>query len=163
MSLPDGWSRAVDPGTSLPYYHNARRGVTSWDAPGAPRGSAELMSAIARSKVLAEFEHPSSKRGRPNGAGKVRDVHGGDPPGRGGGDPPGRGGGDPPGRGGRMPGDPHGGEQSSPSTAPRKRTETTEDDETGDPKRNKGAELAEALATSIHSESIVSLRERRWP
>ena len=132
MSLPDGWSRAVDPGTSLPYYHNARRGVTSWDAPGAPRGSAELMSAIARSKVLAEFEHPSSKRGRPNGAGKVRDVHGGDPPGRGGGDPPGR--------GGRMPGDPHGGEQSSPSTAPRKRTETTEDDETGDPKRNKGAE-----------------------
>ena len=140
MSLPDGWSRAVDPGTSLPYYHNARRGVTSWDAPGAPRGSAELMSAIARSKVLAEFEHPSSKRGRPNGAGKVRDVHGGDPPGRGGGDPPGRGGGDPPGRGGRMPGDPHGGEQSSPSTAPRKRTETTEDDETGDPKRNKGAE-----------------------
>ena len=163
MSLPDGWSRAVDPGTSLPYYHNARRGVTSWDAPGAPRGSAELMSAIARSKVLAEFEHPSSKRGRPNGVGKVRDVHGGDPPGRGGGDPPGRGGGDPPGRGGRMPGDPHGGEQSSPSTAPRKRTETTEDDETGDPKRNKGAELAEALATSIHSESIVSLRERRWP
>ena len=147
MSLPDGWSRAVDPGTSLPYYHNARRGVTSWDAPGAPRGSAELMSAIARSKVLAEFEHPSSKRGRPNGAGKVRDVHGGDHPGR----------------GGRMPGDPHGGEQSSPSTAPRKRTETTEDDETGDPKRNKGAELAEALATSIHSESIVSLRERRWP
>ena len=132
MSLPDGWSRAVDPGTSLPYYHNARRGVTSWDAPGAPRGSAELMSAIARSKVLAEFEHPSSKRGRPNGAGKVRDVHGGDPPGRGGGDPPGR--------GGRMPGDPHGGEQSSPSTAPRKRTETTEDDETGDTKRNKGAE-----------------------
>ena len=131
MSLPDGWSRAVDPGTSLPYYHNARRGVTSWDAPGAPRGSAELMSAIARSKVLAEFD-ASSKRGRPNGAGKVRDVHGGDPPGRGGGDPPGR--------GGRMPGDPHGGEQSSPSTAPRKRTETTEDDETGDPKRNKGAE-----------------------
>ena len=140
MSLPDGWSRAVDPGTSLPYYHNARRGVTSWDAPGAPRGSAELMSAFARSKVLAEFEHPSSKRGRPNGAGKLRDVHGGDPPGRGGGDPPGRGGGDPPGRGGRMPGDPHGGEQSSPSTAPRKRTETTEDDETGDTKRNKGAE-----------------------
>lgn len=135
MSLPDGWSRAVDPGTSLPYYHNARRGVTSWDAPGAPRGSAELMSAIARSKVLAEFEHPSSKRGRPNGAGKVRDVHGGDPPGR----------------GGRMPGDPHGGEQpgssrvidnitndaNPPSSVPRKRTE---DDETGDTKRNKGAE-----------------------
>ena len=135
MSLPDGWSRAVDPGTSLPYYHNARRGVTSWDAPGAPRGSAELMSAIARSKVLAEFEHPSSKRGRPNGAGKVRDVHGGDPPGR----------------GGRMPGDPHGGEQPGssrvigniPNAIPpelRKRTETTEDDETGDTKRNKGAE-----------------------
>ena len=133
MSLPDGWSRAVDPGTSLPYYHNARRGVTSWDAPGAPRGSAELMSAIARSKVLAEFEHPSSKRGRPNGAGKVRDVQGGDPPGR----------------GGRMPGDPHGGEQPGEGSrvignitnaSPRKRTETTEDDETGDTKRNKGAE-----------------------
>ena len=130
---PCGWSRAVDPGTSLPYYHNARRGVTSWDAPGAPRGSAELMSAIARSKVLAEFEHPSSKRGRPNGAGKVRDVHGGDPPGR----------------GGRMPGDPHGGEQPGEGSrvignitnaSPRKRTETTEDDETGDTKRNKGAE-----------------------
>ena len=130
MSLPDGWSRAVDPGTSLPYYHNARRGVTSWDAPGAPRGSAELMSAIARSKVLAEFEHPSSKRGRPNGAGKVRDVHGGDHPGR----------------GGRMPGDPHGGEQPGEGSrvignitnaSPRKRTE---DDDEGDPKRNKGAE-----------------------
>ena len=136
MSLPDGWSRAVDPGTSLPYYHNARRGVTSWDAPGAPRGSAELMSAIARSKVLAEFEHPSSTRGRPNGAGKVRDVHGGDHPGR----------------GGRVPGDPHGGEQPGegsrvignipndaipPSSEPRKRTE---DDDEGDPKRNKGAE-----------------------
>ena len=136
MSLPDGWSRAVDPGTSLPYYHNARRGVTSWDAPGAPRGSAELMSAIARSKVLAEFEHPSSKRGRPNGAGKVRDVHGGDHPGR----------------GGRMPGDPHGGEQPGEGSrvignipmmlvrrhrgrVRRPRTTTT-----GDTKRNKGAE-----------------------
>jgi hypothetical protein len=91
------------------------------------------MSAIARSKVLAEFEHPSSKRGRPNGAGKVRDVHGGDHPGR----------------GGRMPGDPHGGEQPGEGSrvignitnaSPRKRTETTEDDDEGDTKRNKGAE-----------------------
>jgi hypothetical protein len=39
-----------------------------------------------------------------------------------------------------MPGDPHGGEQSSPSSVPRKRTETTEDDDEGDTKRNKGAE-----------------------
>ena len=50
-----------------------------------------------------------------------------------------------------MPGDPHGGEQPGSSRVignipnaippePRKRTETTEDDETGDTKRNKGAE-----------------------
>jgi len=48
-----------------------------------------------------------------------------------------------------MPGDPHGGEQPGEGSrvignitnaSPRKRTETTEDDETGDTKRNKGAE-----------------------
>jgi hypothetical protein len=47
-SLPDGWARALDPGTQLPYYHNAAAGVTQWEPPGAPAGSAKVMSAMGR-------------------------------------------------------------------------------------------------------------------
>ena len=75
MSLPGGWARAVDPSTNLPYYHNVARGITSWDPPGSPPGSAELVSAIARARVMAEFEAARGRGGRPgldSGAGRLR-------------------------------------------------------------------------------------------
>ena len=79
MSLPGGWARAVDPSTNLPYYHNVARGITSWDPPGSPPGSAELVSAIARARVMAEFEAARrGGRGLDSGAGRPR-RRGGDP------------------------------------------------------------------------------------
>ena len=79
MSLPGGWARAIDPSTNLPYYHNVARGITSWDPPGSPPGSAELVSAIARARVMAEFEAARrGGRGLDSGAGRLR-RRGGDP------------------------------------------------------------------------------------
>lgn len=54
-SLPDGWARAIDPETQLPYYHNVALSVTQWEPPGAPAGSAKVMSALAKKKVDAEY------------------------------------------------------------------------------------------------------------
>ena len=38
-SLPEGWTRSIDPSTELPYYHNAALGESRWEPPGAPEGA----------------------------------------------------------------------------------------------------------------------------
>eukprot|EP00740_Mantoniella_antarctica_P016211 CAMPEP_0181383154 /NCGR_PEP_ID=MMETSP1106-20121128/21186_1 /TAXON_ID=81844 /ORGANISM="Mantoniella antarctica, Strain SL-175" /LENGTH=64 /DNA_ID=CAMNT_0023502751 /DNA_START=99 /DNA_END=290 /DNA_ORIENTATION=- len=53
--LPDGWGRGVDPETQLPYYHCTALGATQWEPPGAPPGSAKVMSAMAAAKIEEEF------------------------------------------------------------------------------------------------------------
>eukprot|EP00227_Mantoniella_beaufortii_P008451 CAMPEP_0197592110 /NCGR_PEP_ID=MMETSP1326-20131121/14692_1 /TAXON_ID=1155430 /ORGANISM="Genus nov. species nov., Strain RCC2288" /LENGTH=64 /DNA_ID=CAMNT_0043157759 /DNA_START=195 /DNA_END=385 /DNA_ORIENTATION=+ len=53
--LPEGWGRGVDPDTQLPYYHHAGTGATQWEPPGAPPGSAKVMSAMAARKIDEEY------------------------------------------------------------------------------------------------------------
>ena len=54
-SLPEGWTRSIDPSTELPYYHNAALGESRWEPPGAPEGAAMRIAAVAAKKVAREY------------------------------------------------------------------------------------------------------------